>query len=122
MPLSYQDLPPSLKADLDSHWQSSSPKEAVGLVLTDGSTLRLRNWSRRTDRFYVGWWTIFWNLGWSALWRGDGISMVYHSHHAVAEPSETDKAFIAVTAHRWPGVTHLIFVPGYEYGVWQYVG
>ncbi len=122
MPLSYHDLPLKLRSDLDSHWQSVAPKEAVGLVLTDGSTLRLRNWSRRTDRFYVGWWSIVWKLGWTALWSGKGISMIYHSHHAIAEPSETDEAFITLTARRWPEVTHLIFVPDHEYGVWQYVG
>jgi hypothetical protein len=27
---------------------------------------------------------------------------------------------MATTATRWPGVNHLIYVPGHEYSIWQY--
>lgn len=122
MPLSYQNLPQSLKTDLDIHYDSTAPKEAVGLILTDGSTLPLRNYARGKSHFLVGFWSILWNLGWNALRHGEGISLVYHSHplgHST-EPSHVDRGFMAVTAARWPGVNHLIFIPGHEYSIWQY--
>ena len=122
MPLSFQDLPETLQAEFLDHYQSVAPREAVGLLLSDGSTLRLHNWSRRRDRFMVGWWSILWNLGWRAFRYGEGIEMVYHSHVGSCDPGPTDKHFMAFLHERWPGVDHLIFVPHHEYGVWQYVG
>ena len=124
MPLSYQDLPQNLQLELDAHYGSTAPKEAVGLILTDGSTLPLRNWARGRTHFLVGFWSILWNLGWNALRFGEGISLVYHSHPlgATSEPSHIDQSFMAITATRWPGVNHLIFIPDHEYSIWQYGG
>ena len=124
MPRSYQSLPPKLKDELDDHYESTAPKEAVGLVLTDGSTLPLRNWAKGTTHFLVGFWQIFWNLGWKALRHGEGINLIYHSHPQGfgTDPSPVDKGFMAVIAQRWPGVNHLIYVPGDEYSIWQYGG
>lgn len=124
MPLSYLSLPPKLKTELGDHAEWVAPKEAVGLVLDDGSTLPLRNWARGDTHFLVGFWSILWHLGWNALRHGDGISMIYHSHpqgHGT-QPSYVDKTFMAMTATRWPGVNHLIYVPGDEYSIWQYDG
>lgn len=122
MPLSFQELPESLQVELVDHYKSEAPKEAVGLLLSDGSSLRLRNWSKRPGRFKVGWWSILWNLGWKSLQTGEGIDFVYHSHVGSCQPSNTDRQFMAFLSRRWPGVAHLIFVPGHEYGIWQYVG
>ncbi len=121
MPPSYQDLPPRLKVDLADHWQASRPRETVGLVLNDGSTIPLKNRISVPDKFMVGAWSILWNLGWRSLRYGDGISMVYHSHTNTSEPSPMDKNFMVVLHKRWPGVNHLIYVPDTEYSIWQYM-
>lgn len=121
MPLSFHDLPPNLQVELDRHWRRVSPREAVGLILSDGSVLPLRNWSKGKDRFKVGFWSILWNLGWGALRHGDGIRYVYHSHTGTSNASAIDRAFMMILAKRWPGVDHLIYVPGNEYSIWQYV-
>ena len=119
MPLSFQDMPQNLQAEFNEHWLEAQPKEAVGLLLADGSVLRLRNWSRKPGRFLVGYWKIFRELGWGGLMRGEGVSMIYHSHNIEAFPSQTDREFMAVMAKKWPHVKHLIFVPATEYGVWE---
>jgi proteasome lid subunit RPN8/RPN11 len=98
MPPSFQDLPPRLQADLTDHWEQTRPREAVGLVLNDGSTLPLKNWIKAVDKFAVGFWSVLWNLGWSTLRRGDGVMMVYHSHPQSSEPSPMDKNFMVVLA------------------------
>ena len=121
MPLSYQDLPLNLQLELKDHWEDSFPHEAVGLVLDDNSVMRLKNKSDDEDSFFVSAWQILWNLGWSTLRYGHGVSMIYHSHTDTSDPSDLDKTFMQVIARRWPGVNHLIFVPDTEYAVWQYV-
>jgi proteasome lid subunit RPN8/RPN11 len=122
MPLSFQELPETLQSEFLNHYQSVAPREAIGLLLSDGTSIRLRNWSRRQDRFLVGWWSILWNLGWRTLRYGEGIDAVYHSHVGSCEPGPTDRTFMVVLARRWPEVSHLIFVPHHEYGIWHYVG
>lgn len=114
------DLPQKLRDELNDHWAEVWPREAVGLILDDGSTLRLRNWSRRPDRFLVGWWSIWLKLGWQALKTGAGIQTIYHSHLVSAQPSLQDRQFMSEVAKKWPHVNHLIYVPAYEYSIWEY--
>jgi proteasome lid subunit RPN8/RPN11 len=108
-------MPPSLQAELNDHYIASYPKEAVGLLLDNGSTLRLKNWSRRHDRFLVGYWRIFRKLGWSGLRHGAGVMFIYHSHPVDAYPSTDDLDFAQRLKPRWPKVQHMIFVPGTEF-------
>lgn len=118
-PLSFQDLPPSLSRELNDHASAEYPKEAVGLLLTNGDTLRLHNWSRRNDRFLVGYWRVLRKLGWGGLHRGEGISFIYHSHPVDSYPSTDDRTFASKMKLRWPHVSHMIFVPATEFYLWE---
>ena len=122
MPLSFRDLPPKIQAELLDHWHEGSPREVVGLILDDGSLIRLTNLSRKVDEFLVGFWEILFKLGWKALRHGEGINMIYHSHTYTTEPSQSDEAFASFLASRWPGVAHLIFIPDHTFDVWHYEG
>lgn len=117
---SFLELPPKIQLELFDHYLDAQPYEAVGLILKDGSILRLKNKSKDSHTFRVGLWQILWNLGLKSTFTGDGISMVYHSHQHSPEPSDVDKNFMVVLNKRWPGVDHLIYVPGLEYAIWQY--
>lgn len=122
MPRSFLDLPLNLRDELKDHARDTSPLEAVGLILQDQTTLRLKNWSKRPDRFMVLYGHVLRKLGWGAFSRGTGISYIYHSHTVTSYPSSTDKTFMSYLHDRWPNVDHLIYVPDLEYSIWQYGG
>jgi proteasome lid subunit RPN8/RPN11 len=122
MPRSFQDLPQSLQDELVAHHKEESQREAVGLILLDQSTIRLKNWSRKPDKFMVLYGHVLRRLGWKAFSKGSGIAFVYHSHSVSSYPSSTDKTFMSYLHDRWPEVDHLIYVPGLEYSIWQYGG
>lgn len=101
------------------HYYDTYPREAVGVVLRNGSVVRLRNWSRREDRFLSLGLKLIPTLGWKAWRHGRGISLSYHSHRESTRPSQIDEAFMRVLADRWPHVDHLIFTPDGQYDLWR---
>lgn len=103
-----------------SHYQATYPREAVGVVMGDGSVLRFTNWSLRPDRFRtLGLPLLRW--GWKAWRRGHGVAYIYHSHRKSTRPSESDVQFMRVLKGRWSHVDHLIFTPDGEYDIWSLV-
>lgn len=120
MPLSFQDMPQSLRDEFTAHYIEAYPKEAVGLITDKGEVVRLKNWSRRTDRFLVGYWAIFRRFGWKGLIKGQGINVIYHSHRIEAFPSPWDQELMLKMEQRWPHVAWLIYVPGTEFMMWEY--
>ena len=112
-------MPPSLQLELNDHASAVYPKEAVGLLLESGGTLRLHNWSRRNDQFRVGYWRILRKLGWKGLRHGAGVMFIYHSHPVDSYPSPMDRELAVKMKSRWPHVGHMIFVPGTEFYLWE---
>lgn len=101
------------------HYHDSYPKEAVGVVLNDSSTIRLRNRSSQPNTFRTLGLNLLGTLGWKGWMYGHGITYLYHSHRQVTSPSQTDQAFMKVLYERWPHVRHLIFTPDRRYDIWE---
>lgn len=96
------DLP---LTDMVSHMVEESPNECVGLVLGDGTIVKLINQARSTDRFFVGASQI------SELFEDvdEDIIATYHSHpSSPAIPSGEDQKFMAFISLVWPDVYHII--------------
>ena len=119
MPLFSPEQVQKILSQLVGHFHDTYPKEAVGVILKDGSVMRFRNWSSDPDRFLVLPVSLIWSLGWSAYWRGTGIQAVYHSHRQGTSPSETDQVFMQRSARVWPHVNHLIFNPDGSFQTWE---
>lgn len=118
MPLSYPEVGPRLLDELVGYYYEAYPREAVGVVMTDGSVVPFKNRSVVPHRFYTTGFPLLQQFGWQAWRHGDGVAYFFHSHRQTTRPSETDKTFMGVLASRWPHVKHLIFTPSREYSIW----
>jgi proteasome lid subunit RPN8/RPN11 len=93
---------------LEEHAQEEAPLECVGLVLANGTVIKLKNQAQSEHRFFVA--------PQQFEDRHDEFDapagVLYHSHpHREAIPSGEDERMMMYLAEVWPWCYHIILSP-----------
>jgi proteasome lid subunit RPN8/RPN11 len=92
---------------VESHLKDTAPIECVGLILWDGTVLRLKNQAQSEHRFFVSGQQLE-----ERLPPDMPVMAIYHSHpHREAEPSGEDREHMLYLLEVWPSVFHIILSP-----------
>ncbi len=99
--------------NLEDHFNSEPDYECVGLLLTNGSIIRLKNQARSRKRFFVN--PLQFPEVASQLTAP--ISALYHSHLDTPPiPSGEDRRMMRYLVTVWPDVYHIILSPSGHMG------
>jgi len=100
--------------NLEAHFHDEPDYECVGLLLADGSTIRLKNQARSRKRFFVN---PVQFAGLDIHPTNNPIAALYHSHlDTPPAPSGEDRRMMRYLVTVWPNVYHIILSPSGHMG------